>query len=288
MMREIVKLESLKLIRIERERVELLSLGARIIHTLQARNAAPVRTTSPKVAASQQRRCERSNLLLELYKQGKSCQQIADLYGIHRSRVNQILARNPAYHDYLAERQLTSERAKLAAQLERQEGARRKLAAIGLAALYPVQVAQFWDRERNGDLQPEGVSSRSPQRVWFKCTNNHSWQAKPIDIIVSWGKRGTSGCPTCAGRRHQPRKQPAVSEVYLELVARYWDEAENARFNFDPTKLTLGSNRWVCFKCPLDGHQWRSPLYLTIRQQWAKGNAGCQVCNGTLDRPRRK
>ena len=58
------------------------------------------------------------------------------------------------------------------------------------------------------------------------------------------------------------------------------------RSNLDPEKLTLASNKKSWFKCPHDSNEWQSSIVSTVSQQWAKGNAGCQICNGTADRKR--
>lgn len=45
-----------------------------------------------------------------------------------------------------------------------------------LATLNP-QLASEWNTERNGDLTPDKVSLYSNQKVWWKCTRGHEWQA---------------------------------------------------------------------------------------------------------------
>lgn len=226
---------------------------------------------------------EKSNQFLELYKQGLNRQQIGDQYGISRERVRQILNINPAFHEYLKER----EEAEAAAEEEKKESAKQELYSRSLAALYPERIAELWDCERNGNLNPEDVPSGTTQQyIWLKCPiDGFSWKKKPSEIVrQSWDRNGTSGCPACSGKKRKAEKQPALTEVYPELISQYWDYEKNNKLNLDPEKLTLASNRKACFKCPQDGNGWQASIASTINQQWSKGNAGCRVCNGTAER----
>ena len=59
----------------------------------------------------------------------------------------------------------------------------------------PLLVAE-WHPTKNGDLKPDQFSSGSEKRVWWKCDEEHEWQAK-IQV------RGLGiRCPKCrkAGR----------------------------------------------------------------------------------------
>lgn len=241
-----------------------------------------VKENAPKSRKLRQENFEKSNQFLELYKQGLNRRQIGDKYGISRERVRQILNSNPAFHEYLKEQ----EKAEATAEREKEERAKQELYSKSLAALYPERVAELWDYEKNGDLKPEEVPAGTVlQYVWFKCPiDGHSWKKKPNDITTSWTRSGTSGCPMCAGKKKKPEKQPALTEIYPELISQYWDYERNNELNLDPEKLTLSSNRKAWFKCPHDGNEWQASITSTINQQWSKGNAGCRVCNGTAER----
>jgi hypothetical protein len=52
-----------------------------------------------------QQQLAKSNQLLELYKQGLTYQDIGSECGVSRERVRQILDQNPAFHQYLRERE---------------------------------------------------------------------------------------------------------------------------------------------------------------------------------------
>ncbi|MBD1995251.1 DEAD/DEAH box helicase family protein [Leptolyngbya sp. FACHB-541] len=290
----VLNLQDRGLIKLEDNRVFLTSLGQAVCESWQEqKNDQSSRLLEldgegtkelPKPNKLRQAKLEKSNQLLELYKQGFNRQQIGNQYGISRERVRQILNANPAFHEYLKE----CEEAEAAAEEEKKESAKQELYSRSLAALYPERVAELWDYERNGDLNPGEVSAGSSTPFfWLKCpVDGHSWKKKSNDITNSWDRYGTSGCPVCAGKKKKPEKQSTLMEGYPELVKQYWDYGKNSEINLDPEKLTLASNKKVWFKCTYDGNEWQASITATINQQWSKGNAGCRVCNGTAERKR--
>ena len=279
----VVSLESRGLIEIRDEQVLLLPSGNSLLEAWQNPKRNELKP-SPTVEARKQGRLEKSNRFLELYKQGLSYKEIANQYNISRERVRQVLDKNPALHEYLKER----EEAEATAGQEKEERDKQKFYSRSLAALYPGRVRELWDYEKNGDLKPEDVAAGTVlQYVWFKCPiDGHSWKKKPNDISTSWNRSGTSGCPACAGKKKKAERQPSLTDVYSEFVSQYWNYEKNNELNLNAEKLSLGSNRKVWFKCPVDGNEWQSIIASTINQQWSKGNSGCRVCNGTAERKR--
>ena len=229
----VINLESRGLVEVRGEQVFLLPLGERLLEEWQNPNRNEPKP-SPLVEARKQNRLEKSNQLLELYKQGFNRQQIGDEYGISRERVRQILNINPAFHEYLKE----NEEAEAAAEQEKKEIAKQEFYSKSLAALYPERVAELWDYEKNGALKPEDISAGTVlQYVWFRCpVDGHSWKKKPNDITTSWTRNGTSGCPMCAGKKKKAEKQPTLVRVYPKLVEQYWDYEKNSELHLDPKK----------------------------------------------------
>lgn len=285
-------LQTRGLIELREDQVLLTELGQAVCEAWQEQNDeesdslsetnGEQKKESPRSTQLKQAKLEKSNQFLELYKQGLSFRDIGEQHELSKQRVHQILIDNPAFHEYLKERK----EAAASAEQEKKERARQELYSRSLAALYPERVAELWDYEKNGDLKPEDVPARtSLQDVWFKCPiDGHSWKQKPKGITTSWTRSGTSGCPMCAGRKKKAEKQPALTEVYPELISQYWNYEKNNKLNLDPEKLTLGSNKKVWFKCPHDGNEWQASINSIIDQQWSEGNAGCRVCNGTAER----
>ena len=63
-----------------------------------------------------------------------------------------------------------------------------------LATLRP-DLAEEWDRSRNGELKPDAVTLGSNKRVWWKCAEGHVWHA----VIYSRTRKRGAGCPICTG-----------------------------------------------------------------------------------------
>ncbi|MEL7505445.1 MAG: sigma factor-like helix-turn-helix DNA-binding protein, partial [Cyanobacteria bacterium J06554_6] len=172
----VLNLQGRELIEIKNNEVYLTELGQAVCEYWQQQNKNG--STSESGPDKQEReissrsvqltaaKLEKSNQFIKLYKQGLSYQQIGDRFGISRERVRQVLKPNPAFHEYLKQK----EEEKEALEREQEEKAKQDLYSRSLAAMYPERVAELWDYERNGDLKPEEVlAGTTVQSVWLKC-----------------------------------------------------------------------------------------------------------------------
>jgi len=284
----LLKLQEQGFIEIDNDQVSLTDLGRAACEFWEQGNDGELEDTTPikkqevsKSTQAKKAKFEKSNQFLQLYKQGLSYQDIGDQYGISRERVRQVLKPNPAFHEYLKEREI----AEVLAEKEKEERAKQEFYSRSLAARHPERIAELWDYEKNGTLKPEDILAGSTsQFIWLKCPlDGNSWKKKPNSITISWD-RGGSGCSICAGKKKKPEKQPHLIEVYPDLINQYWDYEKNNNLDLDPTKITLSSNKKAWFKCSIDKNEWQAQIASTIKQQWSKGNTGCQVCNGTTER----
>lgn len=108
-----------------------------------------------------------------------------------------------------------------------------------LASLYP-QLAEQWDRKKNGALTPETVSAYSNRRVWWRCDKGHSFCA----VIAHRVNKG-SDCPYCTNRKVLPGFNDLESKE--PVVASQWHPTLNG--SFTPQQVTPGSSRkawWLC------------------------------------------
>ena len=134
-----------------------------------------------------------------------------------------------------------------------------------LATLYP-EVAEQWDGEKNGTLTAKEVSPYSNRKAWWRCREDHSWQAP----VAARTKR-SSRCPYCTGRK--------VLAGYNDLatvepfVAMQWHPALNG--DLTPEQVTAGSRRYVWWQCSL-GHVWKARVHSRTGNQ----RCGCPVCAG--------
>lgn len=61
------------------------------------------------------------------------------------------------------------------------------------------ELSKQWHTELNGDLKPEHVSCCSHKKVWWKCDEEHEWNA----VIKS--RNYGSNCPTCHRLKHSKK-----------------------------------------------------------------------------------
>lgn len=130
-----------------------------------------------------------------------------------------------------------------------------------LAALKP-RLAAEWHPTRNGGLRPEQFRPQSNQRVWWRCSFGHEW-----DALISARTRGT-GCPYCAGKRVWEKN--ALANAYPH-VARQWHPRKNAPLT--PRDVTANSIREVWWQCA-SGHVWKRKICYEIK------STGCPYCSG--------
>ena len=57
---------------------------------------------------------------------------------------------------------------------------------------YP-KIAEEWDYEKNENLKPENVTYGSNKRVWWKCSQGHSWQT-----VIRYRTKYNTKCPECS------------------------------------------------------------------------------------------
>jgi len=129
-----------------------------------------------------------------------------------------------------------------------------------LATKFP-NIALDWDYSKNGPLTPYDVMSKSNKKVWWKCSNGHSYQSKICH------RTDDHGCPYCAGQK------PILGEndlktLYPDLCIQ-WDYDKN---KFKPEHYLPSSNKKVCWKCE-NGHKWEAVI--SSRTQ---NNRGCPIC----------
>ncbi len=72
-----------------------------------------------------------------------------------------------------------------------------------LLALNP-ELSKEWNYEKNGNLKPEDFTLSSHQKVWWKCSKGHEWQA----IIKNRNK--SNGCPICNSERNTSFPEYAI------------------------------------------------------------------------------
>ena len=132
------------------------------------------------------------------------------------------------------------------------------------------ELAEQWNREKNGTLGPEQVSVFCNKKVWWKCGRGHEWQAKISDRAT---KR--SDCPYCTNRKVLAGFNDL--KTVEPLVAAQWHPDKNAPL--EPGMVLPGSTKRVWWRCT-DGHEWKAVIYSRTGAQ----KCGCPVCAGKTPR----
>lgn len=109
-------------------------------------------------------------------------------------------------------------------------------------------LAVQWDFEKNTGKTPREVTAGSKAKVWWKCSQGHSWKAS-----IASRNRG-NGCPICANRIVLKGYNDVASVP--ELVAD-WNMEKNT---IQPDEICIGSEKKVWWKCHICGNEWMSPV----------------------------
>jgi hypothetical protein len=102
---------------------------------------------------------------------------------------------------------------------------------------YPKQ-SDEWNYERNGDLTPFDITSRSSKKVWWICSENHEWKSRIAD-------RKYNGCPFC----NQSKGEDKIAKWLINNNIRFITQKEfidlvglgggNLSYDFYLPKLNL-------------------------------------------------
>ena len=63
---------------------------------------------------------------------------------------------------------------------------------VSVAERFP-ELIPAWHPVKNAELTPANTPARTTHKIWWKCNNDHDWQATPM-------MRARHGCPFCAAR----------------------------------------------------------------------------------------
>lgn len=131
------------------------------------------------------------------------------------------------------------------------------------------EVAEFWDYDKNKDINIEEVTIGSHKEVFWKCPKNdkHTWKTNVYHM------KGTTKCPYCLGKKILPGDND-IFTLYPNLKSE-WDYEQN---DINPTSIGASSKylaHWVCSKDKR--HMWTS----SVVNRAYKGH-GCPICSNQL------
>lgn len=93
-----------------------------------------------------------------------------------------------------------------------------------LESQYP-DIAKEWHPSKNGDLKPDMITYGSGRKVWWLCSNNHSYEK-----VVRDRSKG-AGCPICTAALKTSFPEQAVffyiKKVFPDAISRYKEIFDN-------------------------------------------------------------
>lgn len=122
------------------------------------------------------------------------------------------------------------------------------------------ELLSYWNKERNGALNPEYVKSLSSKKLWWKCDKGHEWQATVANFTNG------SRCPYCSGRK----VLKGFNDIFTTNpeFKEIWDYENNT---IGPETISAGTHTKVWIRYPCGHSILKRPLdYLK--------NANCPVC----------
>jgi len=133
-----------------------------------------------------------------------------------------------------------------------------------MSHLFP-SIADEWDYKKNFPLRPEMFTPGTHIKVWWRCTENHEWEA-----AISGRTTSGSACPYCAGNLASPENNLLVK---FPDIAKEWHPEKNG--SLLPHQVSPNSNKkrwWMCTK----KHEWDG--IVSNRTRFLRG---CPQCANT-------
>ena len=131
-----------------------------------------------------------------------------------------------------------------------------------------------WDYQKN-KVSPDQIITGSNKKVYWKCSQGHSWTASISNRI-----RGT-GCPYC-NRKYVFKGENDLKSEYPEL-ADEWNFEKNT--GISPDNIASGSNRKVWWKCKKGGGEWEAAVWSRTKGRGCPYCAGVRAIKGVNDLP---
>lgn len=129
---------------------------------------------------------------------------------------------------------------------------------------------QEWDYDKNLSLTPDKISKGSHVKVWWKCKDNHSWEAQVKSRTYN------HGCPYCSGTFKKVLKGQNDLVTWCKnngktYILMEWDYNSNEEMT--PEMFTFGSHKRINWKCS-KGHKWEA----VIKERTKQNGNMCPVC----------
>ena len=123
------------------------------------------------------------------------------------------------------------------------------------------QLMAEWDWEKNIELDPTQLTLGSRKKVWWKCTQQHSWEMGIVQR--TYGQK----CPYCNSRKLLPGYNDLATKH--PLLAKEWHPTKNGKLTASDVFPSTHQKVWWVGGC---GHEWEASVASRSR-----GNS-CPIC----------
>lgn len=126
-----------------------------------------------------------------------------------------------------------------------------------------------WDCCRNGGKTPETVAYASNKKVWWKCPNGHSYDARINNKVVL-----RRGCPYCSGRKTLEGFNDFKTWCLINEREDLLEEWNYQKNEISPSQISPHNAVKVWWQCS-KSHEWES----TIGSRTSGRPTGCPYCS---------
>jgi very-short-patch-repair endonuclease len=138
-----------------------------------------------------------------------------------------------------------------------------------IQALFP-EIAKEWHPEKNGDLTPNDFTYASSQKIWWLCSEGHSYES-----MISNKTAHNSGCPYCSGNKVSENNNV---QILFPEISKEWHPTKNKELT--PKDFTYGSHKKVWWLCPKH-HSYQA----AIKNRTKNNSTGCPYCTNQTSEP---
>ncbi|MDC0980957.1 zinc-ribbon domain-containing protein [Candidatus Pseudothioglobus singularis] len=129
---------------------------------------------------------------------------------------------------------------------------------------YPLLVKE-WHPTNNGELTPDDITHGSVKKVWWLCSEGHSFET---EVRNRTRQKYQRGCPQCPS--HRPTTSNNLQLLFPE-IAKEWHPTKNNNLTPEQVSATSRNNAWwLCTK----GHSYEAKI--GNRTRW--GESKCPYC----------
>ena len=125
------------------------------------------------------------------------------------------------------------------------------------------ELLKEWDYSKN-TIKPDEVTKGTHKKIWWICSNNHSYEA-----TIPARRRGT-GCPYCSGNKILVGFND-LATTNPELLEK-WNYEKNNKLEITPKSISKSYSKKVWWKCK-NGHEYQRHVY-----NERKGSGRCPIC----------